>query len=100
MHYIIKHFQTKACDTIISIDAQHYRHGHMIDSHYSSIMEAHNELTGNEDSIMHTLNLVTATQVLLVAFGGAVVSGRDPEKQVTIKTLTKFTKQNLIYPMN
>ena len=51
--------------------------------HYSSVMEAHNELTGNEDSIMHTLNLVTATQVLLVAFGGAVVSGRDPEKQLS-----------------
>ena len=73
----------------------------MTDSHYSSVMEAHNELTGNEDSIMHTLNLVTATQVLLVAFGGAVVSGRRyPEKQVTIKTRTKFTKQNLIYLMN
>lgn len=72
----------------------------MIDSHYSSVMEAHNELTGNEDSIMHTLNLITATQVLLVAFGGAVVSGRNPEKLVTIKTRTKFTKQNLIYLMN
>ena len=66
----------------------------MIDSHYSSVREAHNEeLTGNEDSIMHTLNLVTATQVLLVAFGGAVVSERDPEKRVTINTRTKFTKQ-------
>ena len=98
---MIKHFQTKAWETIIAIDAQQYRHGHMIDSHYSSVMEAHNELTGNEDSIMHTLNLVTATQVLLVAFGGAVVSGRrNPEEQVTIKTRTKFTKQNLIYLMN
>ena len=57
----------------------------MIDSHYSSVREAHNELTGNEDSIMHTLNLVTATQVLLVAFRGAVVSGRE-----TIKSQSKL----------